>query len=254
MTTSLVGKEAFAGKVAFLTGAASGIGATTARRLADLGAKLVLADRDAERLAALASTFVPRDVLAVELDVTSYAGVETAVACGIKRFGGLDLAVNSAGIDLPRCETALYSPEDWDRIISVNLTGVFNSVRHQVPAMLQRGGGSIVNVASVMGFRAFTGQPAYTAAKHGVIGITKAAALDHAAQGVRINAVAPGFIETPLLGHLDEEKKLAAVALHPMNRLGKPAEITDVIVFLLSDSASFVTGACFTADGGYLAQ
>lgn len=254
ISSSPVGNDPFAGKVAFVTGAASGIGATTARRLADLGAKLVLADRDGERLAALASTFTSRDVLAVELDVTSYASVETAVASGIKRFGGLDLAVNSAGIDLPRCKSGEYLPEHWDRVISVNLTGVFNSVRHQIPAMLQRGGGSIVNVASIMGFRAFAGQPAYTAAKHGIIGFTKAAALDHAAQGIRINAVAPGFIETPLLEHLDGEKKLAAASLHPMNRLGKPDEITDVIVFLLSDNSSFVTGACFTADGGYLAQ
>ncbi|MGJ7036872.1 SDR family NAD(P)-dependent oxidoreductase [Shinella sp. BE166] len=254
MTSPLFDPAAFTGKVAFVSGAASGIGASTALRLTDLGAKLVLADRDGDRLAGFAATLSSDDVLPLELDVTSFAGVEAAVAQGVEHFGGLDLAVNSAGIDLPRCETAQYPAEQWDRIIAVNLTGVFNAVRHQIPAMLKRGGGSIVNVASIMGFRGFAGQPAYTAAKHGVIGFTKAAALDHAGQGIRINAVAPGFIDTPLLGHLSDEKRQAAAALHPMQRVGQADEITNVILFLLSDAASFVTGACFEADGGYLAK
>lgn len=254
MTSSLLDPAAFAGKVAFVSGAASGIGAATARRLADLGARLVLADRDGERLAAFAATLGTGDALALEVDVTSMASVENAILHGVGHFGGLDLAVNSAGIDLPRCKTAHYPAEHWERIIAVNLTGVFNAVRHQIPAMLARGGGSIVNVASITGLRGFAGQPAYTAAKHGVVGLTKAAALDHAAQGVRINAVAPGFIETPLLGHLSEESRQAAASLHPMARVGQADEITNVILFLLSDAASFVTGACYEADGGYLAR
>lgn len=254
MASSLIDPMAFSGKVAFVSGAASGIGAATARRLADLGAKLVLADRDKRRLDAFAKTFASETVLAVEVDVTVIASVEEAIRRGVDNFGGLDLAVNSAGIDLPRCETASYPSEQWDRIIAVNLTGVFNAVRHQVPAMLVRGGGSIVNVSSIMGFRGFAGQPAYTAAKHGVIGLTKAAALDHAKQGIRINAVAPGFIDTPMLGHLSDEKRNAAAALHPMQRVGQADEIADVILFLLSNTASFVTGACFDADGGYLAK
>ena len=254
MPSPLLDPNAFAGKVAFVSGAASGIGAATALRLTDLGAKLVLADRDGDRLAAFAATLSSDDVLPLELDVTSFASVAAAVARGVEHFGGLDLAVNSAGIDLPRCETAQYPAEQWDRIIAVNLTGVFNAVRHQIPAMLKRGGGSIVNVASIMGFRGFAGQPAYTAAKHGVIGFTKAAALDHAGQGIRINAVAPGFIDTPLLSHLSDEKRQAAAALHPMQRVGQADEITNVILFLLSEAASFVTGACFEADGGYLAK
>lgn len=254
MTSSLLDPMAFAGKVAFVSGAASGIGAATAGRLAELGAKLVLADRDRVRLTAFADTLESENVMALEVDVTTISSVEAAIAQGVEHFGGLDLAVNSAGIDLPRCETASYSPEQWDRIIAVNLTGVFNAVRHQVPAMLVRGGGSIVNVSSIMGFRGFAGQPAYTAAKHGVIGLTKAAALDHAARGIRINAVAPGFIDTPLLGHLSDEKRQAAAALHPMQRVGQADEITNVILFLLSDAASFVTGTCFDADGGYLAK
>jgi len=254
MASPLFDPAAFSGKVAFVSGAASGIGAATARRLADLGAKLVLVDRDKIRLDAFAKTLASATVLAVEVDVTAIASVEEAIKRGVDTFGGLDLAVNSAGIDLPRCKTASYPAEQWDRIIAVNLTGVFNAVRHQIPAMLARGGGSIVNVSSIMGFRGFAGQPAYTAAKHGVIGFTKAAALDHSAQGIRINAVAPGFIDTPLLGHLSDEKRNAAAALHPMQRVGQADEITNVILFLLSDAASFVTGACFEADGGYLAK
>lgn len=254
MASPLFDPAAFSSKVAFISGAASGIGAATARRLADLGAKLVLVDRDRIRLDAFAKTLPSETVLAVEVDVTAIASVEEAIKRGVDTFGGLDLAVNSAGIDLPRCETASYPAEQWDRIIAVNLTGVFNAVRHQIPAMLARGGGSIVNVSSIMGFRGFPGQPAYTAAKHGVIGFTKAAALDHAAQGIRINAVAPGFIDTPLLGHLSDERRNAAAALHPMQRVGQADEITNVILFLLSDAASFVTGACFEADGGYLAR
>ena len=242
------------GKVAFISGAASGIGAATASRLAGLGAKLVLADRDGVRLAGFAAQLATPDVLTVEVDVTSFESLDRAVADGVAHFGGLDLAVNSAGIDLPRCPTAQYAAGDWDKVIAVNLTGVFNAVRCQLPPMLARGGGSIVNVASIMGLRAFAGQPAYTAAKHGVIGLTKAAALDHAAQGVRINAVAPGFIETPLLAHLSDEKKREAAMLHPVERLGQADEITNVIVFLLSDAASFVTGACYEADGGYLTR
>ncbi|WPE22911.1 SDR family NAD(P)-dependent oxidoreductase [Shinella zoogloeoides] len=254
MASPLFDPAAFLGKVAFVSGTASGIGAATARRLADLGAKLVLVDRDKIRLDAFAKTLASETVLAVEVDVTAIASVKEAIKRGVDNFGGLDLAVNSAGIDLPRCETASYPCEQWDRIIAVNLTGVFNAVRHQIPAMLVRGGGSIVNVSSIMGFRGFAGQPAYTAAKHGVIGLTKAAALDHAAQGIRINAVAPGFIDTPLLGHLNDEKRRAAAALHPMQRVGQADEITNVILFLLSDASSFVTGACFDADGGYLAK
>lgn len=254
MTTSFPDPSAYVGKVVFITGAASGIGAATAGRLARLGAKLILADRDGAGLAAFAANLETQSVLAIEVDVTSLASVERAVAEGVERFGGLDLAVNSAGIDLPRCPTAHYPPDDWDKVIAVNLTGVFNAVRCQIPAILARGGGAIVNVSSVMGVRAIAGQPAYTAAKHGVIGLTKAAALDHAAQGVRINAVAPGFVETPLLSHLSDDKKQEAAMLHPMARLGQAEEITNVILFLLSDAASFVTGACFEADGGYLAR
>lgn len=254
MAYSIFDPAFFAGKVAFITGAASGIGAATASCLAALDAKLVLADRDGARLAAFAETLGSKDTLTLDLDVTAAASVQAAIAMTVSRFGALDFAVNSAGVDLPRCETACYPIDDWNRVIAVNLTGVFNAIRYQIPAMLARGGGSIVNVASIMGFRAFAGQPAYTAAKHGVIGLTKAAALDHAGQGVRVNAVAPGFIETPLLAHLSDEKKQAAALLHPMERLGQPAEIANVILFLLSDAASFVTGGCYEIDGGYLVR
>jgi len=243
----------FRHKVAFVSGAASGIGAAVARRLAELGAKLILVDRDEQRLDAFART-LPDDTprLLAAADVTSLASLESAVADGVARFSQLDAAVNCAGIDLPRCPLAQYPPQHWHSVIAVNLTGVFHALRCQIPAM--QAGGSIVNVASILGQRGFAGQPAYTAAKHGVIGLTKSAALDCAGQGIRINAVAPGFIDTPLLNHLDAHTKQASAQRYPMQRLGTAEEVSNVILFLLSDAAAFVTGACYTVDGGSLAQ
>jgi len=192
------------------------------------------------------------EVLALEVDVAEFASMEQAIDAGMARFSRLDLAVNSAGIDLARCPIAQYCPDDWNKIIAVNLTGVFNALRCQLPVM--RAGSSIVNVASLLGHRGFGGQPAYTAAKHGVVGLTKAAALEYAKQNIRINAVAPGFIDTPLLSHLDAPTKQAAACQYPMQRLGSADEVSQVIVFLLSDAASFVTGTCYAVDGGALAQ
>jgi len=243
----------FQNKVAFVSGAASGIGAAVARALAQHGAKLVLADRNKNRLDDLLPSLEKQvEVLALEVDVASFASMEQAIDAGMARFSRMDFAVNSAGIDLARCPIDRYSPDDWNRIIAVNLTGVFNALRCQLPVM--RAGGAIVNVSSLLGHRGFRGQPAYTAAKHGVVGLTKAAALDHAGQNIRINAVAPGFIDTPLLGHLDAQAKQTAARQYPMQRLGSAHEVSQVILFLLSDAASFVTGTCYAVDGGALAQ
>jgi len=242
----------FRDKVAFVSGSASGIGAAVARELARCGAKLIVADRDTSRLIdTLGALEEQTEVLALGVDVASFESMEQTIAAGMKQFSRLDFAVNSAGIDLARCPIAQYSPEDWNKIIAVNLTGVFNALRCQLPVM--REGGSIVNVASILGHRGFGGQPAYTAAKHGVVGLTKAAALDHAKQNIRINAVAPGFIDTPLLDHLDAQAKQATAHQYPMQRLGSAQEVSQVIMFLLSDAASFVTGTCYAVDGGALA-
>lgn len=180
---------------------------------------------------------------------------EALVAAAVKGYGRLDIAVNNAGIGGPLAPTGEYPLEGWDKVIAVNLSGVFYGMRYQIPAMLQGGGGSIVNIASVLGQVGFRNSPAYVAAKHGVVGLTRGAALEYGTKKVRINAVGPGFIYTPLL-----EKNLSTEAMkflegqHAMGRLGQPQEVAALVSWLASDQASFVTGGYYAADGGYLAQ
>lgn len=246
----------FADLTALVTGAASGIGLATAHRLAAGGAAVALADYDlegAQRAASeLAETGVP--ALAVRLDVTDPESVEAAVAAAVTGLGPLHLAVNNAGIAGPSTPTGEYSAEDWRRVIATNLDGVFYSMRYEIPAMIASGGGSIVNMASILGTNGFAGSPAYTAAKHGVVGLTKTAALEYAEDGIRVNAVGPGFIETPLLADLDEEAHSGLVSLHPMGRLGTAEEVAELVAFLLSDRATFITGSYHLVDGGYAAR
>ncbi len=173
----------------------------------------------------------------------------------VSRFGALHIAVNNAGISGPSAPTGEYPVEGWDRVIGVNLSGVFYGMRFQIPAMTASGGGSIVNLTSILGKVGFRNAPAYVAAKHGVIGLTESAAIEYAQQGVRVNAVGPGFIRTPLLDkNLDEDALKTIAGMHPMNRLGDPVEVAEMVLWLASDRASFVTGAFFAVDGGYLAQ
>jgi NAD(P)-dependent dehydrogenase (short-subunit alcohol dehydrogenase family) len=172
----------------------------------------------------------------------------------VKEFGGLHVAVNNAGIGGPIGPVGEYPIDGWDKVIAINLSGVFYGMRYQIPAMLKSGGGSIVNMASILGKVGTKGSAAYVAAKHGVIGLTESAALEYADQKIRINAVGPGYIKTPLLESLDEPTMKALVGLHPMGRLGEASEVAELVLWLSSDKASFVTGSYYNVDGGYLAQ
>ncbi|MFE3203642.1 SDR family NAD(P)-dependent oxidoreductase [Embleya sp. NPDC059237] len=246
----------FAGKVALVTGAASGIGLAIAHRLAAGGAAVVLADFNeaGAREAADALSADGARAAAVAVDVTDPDSVEAAVRFTVETFGALHLAVNNAGIAGPSGPTGEYDVAAWDRVIATDLSGVFYSMRHELPAILAAGGGAVVNMSSILGTNGFAGQAAYVAAKHGVIGLTKTAAVEYAEHGVRINAVGPGFIETPLLRDSDEEQHALLVSLHPQGRLGTAEEVAELTAFLLSDRASFVQGGYHLVDGGYSAR
>ena len=241
----------FEGKVAIVTGGASGIGAAVVRELAAGGAKVVVADMDEAGAIALAGEVGGKPFA---IDVTDPEAVRAMVEFAEGEFGALHLAVNNAGISGkdPR-PTGEYSIDTWNRVIGVNLNSVFYCLRHELPAIERAGGGAIVNMASILSSVGTAGNPDYVAAKHGVIGLTKAAALEYATRGIRINAVGPGYIETPLLAHMDEKVHRHLVSLHPMGRLGKAEEVAALTCFLLSGRASFITGSYHLVDGGYTA-
>lgn len=244
-------------KVAIVTGAGSGIGKAISLLYAKEGAKVVVSDISEEGGNETVSEIKSNsgEAIFVKADSSKVDDNKSLVEQAIKQFGGLHIAVNNAGIGGPLAATGEYPIDGWDKVIAINLSGVFYGLRYQIPAMLQSGGGSIVNVASILGRVGAKGSPAYVAAKHGVIGLTEAAALEYADQKIRINSIGPGYILTPLLTNsLDDAAMKALVGLHPMGRLGDSNEVAELALWLNSDKASFVTGAYYNVDGGYLAQ
>jgi NAD(P)-dependent dehydrogenase (short-subunit alcohol dehydrogenase family) len=246
----------FSGRTALVTGAGSGIGATCARMLAAAGANVLLTDLDPATARSAAEKIVADggSALAGWADVTDPTSLEAAVKQAVDGFGRLDLAVNNAGMTSPNASTGDYPVDRWQRIIETNLSGVFYSMRTEIPAMLAAGGGSIVNMASVLGVVGVPGAPAYIAAKHGVIGLTKATALEYVTKSIRVNSVAPGFVDTPFMADENGRRPRGLAVAAPMQRLGTPEEVAEVVLFLLSDGASLVTGTCYLADGGYSAR
>jgi NAD(P)-dependent dehydrogenase (short-subunit alcohol dehydrogenase family) len=237
------------GKVALVTGAASGIGRATADLLGELGAQVVASDID--------DTADLGRVRFVAADVAEEGALEKVVAEAIRAFGRLDCAANCAGVGGGHASTHEYPVETWDRIVAVNLRGTWLSMRAEIPAMLAGGRGAIVNVASTLGLRGSPFGSPYSAGKHGVLGLTKTAAIEYAQQGIRVNAVCPGAIDTPMMDETFERFpgfREMLTGFVPMGRMGSPAEVAAAIAWLCSDAASFVTGEGLTIEGGLLAR
>ena len=244
------------GKVALITGAASGIGESTALLFAKEGARVFLTDIDNEKGEKLAKKINEDGGEAVffKADISKAQDSENSVTQAVKKFGKLDIAVNNAGVGGPQHPVGEYPVEGWDKVIAINLSGVFYGMRYQIPEMLKNGKGSIINVASILGSVGFANSAAYVAAKHGVVGLTKSAALEYSAKGIRVNSVGPAFINTPMLKDLDKDLLSQLVNADPIGRLGEADEVAQLFLWLASEKSSFATGAYYPIDGGYLAQ
>lgn len=247
-------------KTVFITGALSGIGKECAMLAAKEGANVVLADIESDNAGKVLDEVrvLNANAVFVPCDVSNFNQVHEAVTLTVKTFGTLDVALNNAGIVGVASSIGYMKEEDWLQVIGVNLNGVFNCMKHQLQQMALQKQGVIINMASILSKVGFATAGHYVAAKHGVIGLTQTAALEYAEQGIRINAICPGFIDTPLLVKsgisADANVKQHIVSLHPIKRLGKPREIANGFLFLASDESPFITGASFDLDGGYLAQ
>jgi NAD(P)-dependent dehydrogenase (short-subunit alcohol dehydrogenase family) len=254
MTTGLV-----AGKVALITGAGSGIGRASALAFAREGAKVVVADviveggEETVRLIQQAGG----EAVFMRADVSQAVEVEALVKKAVATYGRLDCAHNNAGIEGPGATTVEYAEAMWDRVIAVNLKGVWLCMKYEITEMLKHGGGAIVNTASTAGLVGYPRGSAYVASKHGVVGLTKTAVLEYAKSGVRVNAVCPGAIDTPMMGRITDHRPQRAArmaAAEPVGRMGQPGEIAEAVVWLCSDAASFVTGHAMAVDGALTAQ
>jgi NAD(P)-dependent dehydrogenase (short-subunit alcohol dehydrogenase family) len=252
---AITDNESYTGKVAFVTGAANGIGRATALAFARQGASVIIADVSEggnEETARMIREFGGR-ALAVRCDVAEAREIRAALDKAVQAFGRVDAAFNNAGIEQPITPAVDITEEAWDRIVNINLRGIFLCMKYEIPLMLKQGGGVIVNTSSGAGIKGFAGQAAYAASKHGVVGLTKSAALDYAHVKIRINAVCPGIIATPMMHRFTggtHEGEQRVIAQEPVGRMGTPEEIASAVVWLCSGSASFVTGHAMVVDGG----
>ena len=244
-------------KVALITGASSGIGKATAFLFAKEGAKVIVSDIQEELGHKVVDEIIKLggEAFFIKADASKPSDNEELVKGTVNKYGKLDIAVNNAGIGGPIALTGEYPIDGWQKVIDINLSGVFYGMHYQLAAMEKNGSGSIVNIASILGMTGTKLSPAYVAAKHGVVGLTKTAALEYAPKNIRVNSVGPGYIKTPLvMKSLDEDTREYLIGLHPMGRMGESEEVAELILWLGSSKSSFVTGSYYAVDGGYLAQ